>query len=228
MDVYVLTENGHVLGAGTDRSVSEDIADRRGDTWSEWIEESDGHWIRHRAVTSGWNRRDKQEIVRVQLAGMPELGGLARDWVDQVAKAVPYRVPAGQATVTYPWADGDLRADLRTVRGEELARLGYSDLLSTIERWKAAIRDAEMPTDGTIRAGTGAARQWVERAVDAMPGGSRPATTDLSMMAGLTIVLDASIPPDQIKIGPVTYVVGTPEGIVRPGQMVRIELPSDG
>lgn len=93
MDIYVLTENGVVLGAGTDRSACEDIADRRGDRWGEWFEERDDEWRRIRSVTVGGILRDIQRIVRTPLAGY------IRDWpalgsIDETGPALLRDVPA--------------------------------------------------------------------------------------------------------------------------------------
>lgn len=69
MDVYVLTENDVVLGVGTQLSVCEEIADRRGDRWSEWFARTDGSQVRSRSVTPHGILRDVQKIARVPLAG---------------------------------------------------------------------------------------------------------------------------------------------------------------
>jgi hypothetical protein len=69
MDVYVLTEDGHVLGAGTDRSACEDVADRRGDDWPGWADAGGGVWERRVGKFSEPSSR-VQRITRVSLAGM--------------------------------------------------------------------------------------------------------------------------------------------------------------
>jgi hypothetical protein len=226
--------------------------------WSERERSAEGSctWERVPKYKNGtYHESLSQEIVRVPLAGyigdwpaaavidetgpalMRRVPALVRNakmeeiklyWADQVSKIETFAAPADRLpVVTYPWAD-DSAGIIQRQPSPRTTTVGYEDLLSAIVRWRVRCREAWMPTDGVIRVGTGAARQWLERTVDVMPGGSRPATAVLSTIAGVPIVLDANMPPDEIRVGPVTYVVGTPDGIVRPGQMVRIELPSDG
>lgn len=221
MNIYVVSnvwdrEGSTVIGAAVDRAGAEQIADRTehpGDKdirngWSPWTERTNPReartWDRLPMYLNGtYHHSMSQEIVCVPLAGMPELPDFAREWVDAVAKVIPPAVPEpGKTTITYPWAD---------------------ERLSVIDEWCRAVVAHERAVADSVRVGTGAAQRWLDQAVAAMPG-SRPATTGVSQLLGIPIVFDASIPPDEIRIGSTVYVVGTADGIVNEGQMVVINL----
>ena len=68
MDVYVLLEDGKVLGAAGTLDVASEIADRRGDHWDSWAHSDRvGSWTRTRP---NGTYRSFQLIVCVPLAGV--------------------------------------------------------------------------------------------------------------------------------------------------------------
>jgi hypothetical protein len=163
------------------------------------ISEAGRDWIRPRPKEStAWAGGDPIADLRKThgeaLAGL----GYGRE-VEQIKQAIDilsWRPPSGQATVTYPWADE--RHDI-------------------ISAWRHAIIARERAT--TMRVGTGAAKEWLETAMDRLSGGKTySAASAASSLMGLSIMLDPDIPPDNVRVGDMVYVICTPE----PGRMVII------
>jgi hypothetical protein len=73
MDIYVLVEDGKVLGAGSDRATAMDIADHRDqNAWTTWHPFTDSWERKHRQPAED-RRPVRQQIVRVPLAGVSVL-----------------------------------------------------------------------------------------------------------------------------------------------------------
>lgn len=227
MNIYVVSKlwrehgtlgNGMVIGAGVELEDAQKVADRwdcSPGKWGAWVADPgpgarSQRWTREVIGRDGRTfGQNAQEIVCIPLAGVPTVDEFTRDWVDRVNEQISFTPPVGPGPVTYPFADDE--------RAEWLTRD------SVIESWREMVRKLSHPT-GPIRVGTGAARQWLERAMDAMPGKSKPATSQMSGLMGVPVVYDASIPPDQIRHGHLVYTVGTPDNpLAQPGQMVVID-----
>lgn len=74
MDIYVLTEQGRVLGAGAERGDCEAIADRRGESgWTDWVEAGPGCWQRMKQDGIWADSGDIQAITQAPLAGYTEM-----------------------------------------------------------------------------------------------------------------------------------------------------------
>lgn len=107
-----------------------------------------------------------------------------------------------------------------------------------LDAMRAAIETVTRAREITMRAGgyvdcisvgIGAGLAYFQRAVDTLP---RPRTSPLppwqvhdgDSIAGLRIVVDPHMRPDQIKIGSVIYVIGTGDNGIPEGTMIRIDM----
>jgi hypothetical protein len=233
MDVYVVSncwwrEGQTVIGASTDEAGAIEIADRAEHLkdevppaagWKDWERGAEGTLRRDALNPDGTTHASlEQEIVCVPLAGsvFPEthdpLAGLRR------IRPIDDRPMAHRMTESGP--------DLHALSNS----LGYpaalDALISNFLKAQAASRQAlEFAASGTARVGSGAAQEYMQHVVDMIPIPDRGPSwkIDGSFVAGIRVVIDETVPPDEIRIGSVTYVIGTEANGIGAGQMVRVD-----
>lgn len=276
MNVYVVSAvwdhvGSAVIGAATERTGAEEIAERYPDddpwvsSWAPWHERTDiigpiGAWDRAALLPDGTVHPSlSQEIVCVPLAGFigdwsikgltteglatavpalmkPEIGGEVRNdplgiftaapgpmptissWIDQ-ANAVIGFVPKPGESVTYPWADSD-----------HDARDAMHDAMETVLAARRATERAGGYVD-RIDVGSGAGLDYFQRAADTLPkkpDGSSWRVFSGDSIAGLRIVVDPDMRPDQIRIGSVIYTIGTGDNGIPEGTMIRVDMAEVG
>lgn len=232
MDVYVVSNvwdhgGATIIGAGADESGAKAIADRvnaYGDRWDGWTERYDPPlnraFLERVALLPDGSQHPSlsQEIVCVPLAGsvFPEthdpLAGLRR------IKPIDDRPVAHRMAGSGP--------DLHALADP----LGYpaamDALISNFLKAQAASRQAlEFAASGTARVGSGAAQEYLQQVVDMIPMPDRGPSwkIDSLLVAGIRVVIDETVPPDEIRIGSVTYVIGTEANGIGGGFFVRVD-----
>lgn len=157
-------------------------------------------------------RHDPLGILGAVPGPMPTVSS----WVDQVNEFIGF-TPKPDESVTYPWAehrDPDAMQDamekVLTARKATERAGGYVDRISV---------------------GSGAGLAYFQRAADTLPklpdGSSRQVFSGDSI-AGLRIVVDPDMRPDQIKIGSVIYTIGTGDNGIPEGTMIRVDMAEVG
>lgn len=216
MNIYVVSnewdrEGSTIIGAAVSREVAEEIAgrtDHPGDSdiqdgWSEWVERSGGSmqaWERLPMYRNGtYHPSMSQTIVRVPLAG----------GVNLAADAVPLRTERIKNDV-YGAAPEGAATDMRRV-------------IEIVSEARADLRHAFGEDPDRVRVGTGAAWDYMQRAIDSVPMvATAPDSTNITAVMGIPIVRDPDIPPDQIRIGSLVYVVSAAAGPIAEGSSVAI------
>lgn len=209
--MYVLLEDGVVLGAGTHREVCEEIADRRvGEGWSAWVDDGGARRRTHRVDSGAVRNESEQQIVRVPLAGYtPPRSYHASGWARDITTS--------PALVDFfkrfrpPIATPDLPETFDIGRMREVIH--------------------ELHEKGThvdaVKVGEGPAWSWLKAGLDKLPRypSSRlmPDSHTAAMIWGLPVVLDPNVPEDEIHMGGVVFIVGHDGGLVPTGQVVRID-----
>lgn len=222
MNVYVVSAvwdhvGAMVIGAATDRASAESIAERYPDddpwvkSWAPWRErigaEGSCTWERVALLPDGTVHPSlSQEIVCVPLAGF--IG----DWpikgltTEGLATAVP--------ALMKPKIDGD-RHPLDAMR----------EAMEAVLAARAAAERAGGYVD-RISVGAGAGLDYFQRAASSLskPPGIPWKVFDGDSIAGLRIVVDPDMRPDQIKIGSVIYTIGTGDNGIPEGTMIRVDM----
>jgi hypothetical protein len=159
-------------------------------------------------------RNDPLGIFTAEPGPMPTINS----WVDQ-ANAVIGFVPKPGESVTYPWAGSD-----------HDARDAMHDAMETVLAARRATERAGGYVD-RIDVGAGAGLAYFQRAADTlpkMPDGSSWQVFSGASIAGLRIVVDTDIRPDQIRIGSVIYTIGTGDNGIPEGNMIRVDVAEVG
>lgn len=185
-----------------------------------------------------------QEIVRVPLAGYiddwpaikplteglaesvpalmrPKFGEEVRHDPLGILSAVPGPMPSVDPRRLWDDPHHDILSDLANLRTYlPLARYGdVIDAMRLVANARAGNRKLGIPVD-QIRVGGGAARRYFEQAAETMaaPDVPRPVPIDGTLIQGLTVIVDPTVPPNVIRIGGVAFVIDFPG----PGQMIRL------
>jgi hypothetical protein len=155
-------------------------------------------------------RNDPLGIFTAAPGPMPTISS----WIDQ-ANAVIRFVPKPGESVTYPRAGSD-----------HDARDAMHDAMETVLAARRSTERAGGYVD-RIDVGSGAGLDYFQRAADTLPkkpGGSSWRVFSGDSIAGLRIVVDPDMRPDQIKIGSVIYVIGTGDNGIPEGTMIRVDM----
>lgn len=217
MNVYVVSsvwaDGATVIGAAVDRESAEQIADRAGRAgeWTPWQERIDPAqrsfmWGRMALLMNGSVHPSlSQEIVVVPLAGMVETGELpavlrssVREWAAaqpvEIVTSAPERVSA---------------VPIKTTLGEAVG-------LVAAARRKTREMNLDAPD---VRIGAGAGHDYFRR----VAGSVADLRASPASILGLPIVVDAAMHPDDIRIGSVTYTIGTGVNGIPAGTMIRVD-----
>lgn len=230
MNIYVVIDTWHgegtvVSGAGVEMQDARTIADRTkggapgsGYEWSPWTGPDERGVCERRSVSrDGRFGGVSQEIVRVPLAGYPDFG-------DAVA---------GLAAAKVRWSNlaHDVIRDIRSTAVTAEQAPTFDTFRSVMdEAIRMRVRLAESGTlhemvgpGGRIRVGDGPGWEWFKRAADHMPTVECGEVRGPDQVYGIPIVKDPTLAPNEIRIGKWTYLVGTADGPIAEGTMIRID-----
>lgn len=164
-------------------------------------------------------------------ARIAELGNeRERKQAEEAARILAWKPPAGQATVTYPWADDEnvrrLLAAPDLVR-DRIAKINDAirkmrEVIETVSSAKASFREMHGEWPDRIRVGSGAAWDYFERAADAIGLTADPTSKSIGSVLGIPVVLDPEMLPDRFRIGDWVFVIGTAANGIAEGSMVGI------
>jgi hypothetical protein len=195
MDVYVVTMNGTVIGAGASLQDAHTIADREAVGLVRWRP-----WARD-GGTGSWSRSGAHAVQVITC--VPLAGGAVPDF------------PLGPDTLKMMERDravhrsferaGELYRDLITTQ-QRYAPPSVQEMIQLIQRAKQA---APINT-GPMRAGSGEAWEWLRRGLDQMPVyPSEKALPDsvIAQVIGVDIVLDPGLPTNVLRLGDKVFII---------------------
>lgn len=222
MDIYVLVEDGKVLGAGSDLATAMDIVDRRDqNAWTTWHPFTDS-WERKHRRPAGHRQPVCQQIVRVPLAGATAWDGSSDPLTDMRAFSGERLATIGYARV--PLADG-AEPIINTRMTGEPDPPSWTQMCELVNR----LRPAPMQRD-KVRCGSGDAWRWVQRGLDGVapyPAGQASPDSVAARIWGIDVVLDPNMPPDMIRFGTKVFVING--DVVREIDMDQLSIPlADG
>jgi len=222
--VYVVLslwkERASVVGVGADLASAEEIADRLGVPylWGDWwISVNPDSGIRGRGArwADGSLHPDhQQKIVRVPLAGMVKVPPPG-EVVYETGGIID--VPLGMDRIIGSASAPNVTPQPAIPPGLTVDRL--KQVIAELHGNRGVIDEA--------RVGDGPAWEWLKAGLDRLTtypsAAPMPDSRAAAMIWGIPIRLDPNMPKDEIHMGDTVFIVGSEEGRVRPGTVVRID-----